>query len=40
MIASALMLAGFLMAGTLDKGGKAARRLRRPAPPDRDSGER
>ena len=34
MVASVLMLAGFLMAGTLDKGGKAARLRRGPAPPD------
>jgi hypothetical protein len=39
MVASALMLAGFLMAGTLDKGGKAARQRRGPAPPVEGSAE-
>jgi len=34
MVASALMLAGFLMAGTLQKGRATVRRTKRGAPPD------
>ena len=35
MVGAALMLAGFLVAGTLDRGRRAARAARaRPAPPD------